>query len=171
MMAFVVAMANDQVIGIANRMPWNLPNDLKHFRQLTWGHPVVMGRKTFQSIGKPLKGRENIVITRDAAFEAEGVTVIHDFQEVKRRAATETIFIIGGSEIYQQLLFDAEKMYITRIQFDFEGDAYFPAFDASAWRLVRSVEGQVDDLNNYPHAFEEWTRVKEERILDDRIVD
>ena len=166
MMVLIVAMAENRVIGIGNRLPWHLPADLKHFRTLTWGHPIVMGRKTFESIGKPLPGRENIVLTRDPSYVVDGVTVCTDLNQMIRRAAEETLYIIGGSELYSQCLTNADRIHITRIDQSFEGDAYFPQLDEMSWKLIKRVDGIVDVTNTLPHAFEEWARVREETYID-----
>ena len=162
MITMIVAMGTNRVIGMDNRMPWHLPADLKYFRQATWGHPVVMGRKTFQSIGKALPGRENIVLTRDRNLQLDGATIVHDMQDIIKRAANEQLFIIGGSEIYAQFLAQAERLLITQVAVETEGDAYFPVFDKEHWRLIKRTEGSADSQNPFHFAFEEWTRVREE---------
>ncbi len=166
MMVMIVAMAENGVIGNENRLPWHLPADLKHFRTLTWGHPIVMGRKTYESIGKPLPGRENIVLTRDPSFSVEGVMVCHDLNQIIRRTAEETLYIIGGSELYAQCLVSADRIHITRIGQSFEGDAFFPHMDDSTWKLLKRTDGVVDASNTLPHTFEEWARVREEAYID-----
>lgn len=117
-------------------MPWHLPEDLKHFKELTMGRTVVMGRKTFESIGKPLPGRTNVVVTRQQDFETQGVQVVHSLAEAV--AKYPDAFIIGGAEVYRQALPLADELYITRIEADYEGDTKFPEFDPADWKLVSS---------------------------------
>ncbi|MDO8643795.1 MAG: dihydrofolate reductase, partial [bacterium] len=122
MISIIAAVAKNRIIGKNNQLPWHLPEDLKHFKEITMGHPILMGRKTFESIGHPLPGRENIVLTRDRSWKAEGVTVIHDFEAIlKQRVATEENFVIGGSKIYELALPYAQKLYLTLINKEFEG--------------------------------------------------
>lgn len=138
---FVAAVAENGVIGRGNAMPWRLPSDLKHFRRLTLGRPVLMGRKTFESIGKPLSGRTNIVITRDPQLCIGGVVVVHDLAaglgaargDALRRGVDE-IMVIGGGDIFRELMPQAHRLEITRVQASPEGDAFFPEIDPAAWR-------------------------------------
>ncbi len=132
----IVAIARNGVIGCEGRMPWHLPEDLKHFKELTMGRTVVMGRKTFESIGKPLPGRTNVVVTRQQDFETQGVQVVHSLAEAV--AKYPDAFIIGGAEVYRQALPLADELYITRIEADYEGDTKFPEFDPADWKLVSS---------------------------------
>ena len=150
--ALIAAVARNGVIGRDNQMPWRLPGELQYFKQVTLGKPVVMGRKTFQSIGRPLPGRSNIVITRDRDFRADGVTVAHDLDEALsladtiavRDAATE-IMVIGGGDIYRQALPRAAVLYLTEVLADIEGDAWFPEVAWSQWHREqqRDVEGEL----------------------------
>lgn len=139
--ALVVAVARNGVIGRAGRLPWSLPSDLKRFRQITMGHPCLMGRKTFESIGKPLKGRDNIVISRRGMPPVEGVVVVPDLDaalvEGKARAVTrgvEEIMVIGGGDIYRQTLPLASRLYLTQVEMDVDGDTVFPPLDPGHWR-------------------------------------
>jgi dihydrofolate reductase len=135
----VVAVAANGVIGKDGAMPWHLPADLRHFKRLTTGKPVLMGRKTFQSIGKPLPGRHNIVLTRDTAWAADGVTVVPNLAEaiaaagLDPRARAGEIMVIGGAEIYKQALPIATRVELTRIHIQPEGDTFFPALDPALW--------------------------------------
>ncbi len=140
-LALVVAVADNGVIGREGRLPWRLPSDLKQFRRLTMGKPLIMGRKTFQSIGKPLDGRDNIVVTRDPAFAAEGVLVARSFEEAVALARTcaeargaDEIAVIGGAQIYAAALPAADRIYLTQVHGAFEGDTVFPALDRAAWQ-------------------------------------
>lgn len=142
----IAALGRNRLIGKDNRMPWHLSEDLKRFKALTLGHPVVMGRKTFQSIGIRLPGRDNIVITRSHAFAAPGCRVVHSLAEALSVAqGAAEVFVIGGAEIYALALPLADRLQLTEFDVELEGDAYFPNFDRSAWREVwresRSTEG------------------------------
>lgn len=139
--SIIAAVGPDRIIGRGGGLPWRLPEDLKRFKALTTGHPVVMGRKTWNEIKKPLPGRTNVVITRDTAFRAEGATVTSSFEEALRAAraapGAEEIFVVGGGEIYAQALGVADRMYLTHVEAAAEGDTRFPEWDASAFRLVK----------------------------------
>jgi len=130
MIALVVAMAENNVIGKNNQLIWHLPADLKHFKNLTTGHPIIMGRKTFESIGKPLPSRTNIVITRQEDFKPEGVLVAHSLNEglMLAQQLDANIFVIGGAEIYKQAMFLADTIYLTEVHHEFEGDTFFPEY-------------------------------------------
>jgi dihydrofolate reductase len=139
--ALVVAAGENGVIGNGGKLPWRLPGDLRQFRRLTLGKPVVMGRRTFQSIGKPLDGRDNIVVTRDRSFHPSGVLVAHTVPEaleqacqLARQRGVDEVCIIGGAEIYQATLDDADRVYLTRVLASPEGDTYFPPLDPQVWR-------------------------------------
>ena len=131
----IAALAANRVIGNDNALPWRLSADLKRFKALTMGHPIVMGRKTYQSIGKPLPGRRNLVITRNREFEAAGCDVVHSLESalIACRGAGD-IFVIGGAELYRESLAQAHSLELTEIHADFEGDAWFPEFARSDWR-------------------------------------
>lgn len=138
--AMIAAMANNRVIGKDNKMPWHLPEDLKHFKAMTLGKPVVMGRKTFESIGRPLPGRHNIVISRQADLVIEGVTSVTSFDAVKQAAGEcEELVIMGGGQLYRELLPQADILYLTQINLDVEGDTYFPEWDARDWQETESL--------------------------------
>ena len=133
--ALIVAMAQNRTIGVNNTLPWRCPEDLKHFKTLTMGHHMIMGRKTFDSIGKPLPGRTTVVVTRDRELQIEGCLIAHSLSEAIAVCANDSeIFIVGGAEIYQQAMALVDTMYITEIQQNVTGDAHFPEFDASVWR-------------------------------------
>jgi dihydrofolate reductase len=158
MISFVLAMSENRVIGINNTLPWHLPADLKYFRQLTMGHPVVMGRKTFESIGKPLPGRENIILTRKEEYQASGCRVVHSTESMSGLDQGE-IFVIGGAEIFKEMLPYADRLYITMIHGSFEGDTFFPEIDSSQWRLASEQKGTVDEKNVYEHEFLLYERI------------
>lgn len=131
----VAAVAANGVIGARGRLPWHLPEDLKHFKALTLGHPVIMGRKTWESLGRPLPGRENIVVTRSAGYEAPGASVAASLEAALALCAGEPVaFVIGGSELYAAALPIADGLVLTEIHRDYDGDARFPAFDRKHWR-------------------------------------
>ena len=125
----VVAMAADRAIGLNNTMPWHLPGDLKLFKRLTMGHPILMGRKTWQSLGRPLPGRQNIVLTRDTAFEAPGATVIHDITNLQElELQSPEVMVIGGAQIYELMLPHMSALYVSEVQGEWPADTYFPPF-------------------------------------------
>jgi dihydrofolate reductase len=150
--SIIVAMAANRVIGHENRLPWHLPADLQHFKQITMGKPIVMGRKTFESIGRPLPGRTNIVITRNENYSAGGCVVVHSLNEAMRAAGdSEEVMVIGGAEFYRQVLPYAGTLYLTCVEGEFEGDAYFPELADDEWREVASEAHAADEKN--PHAY------------------
>lgn len=153
MLSIIVAAAENGAIGNQNQLIWKLPADLKNFREITSGKSVIMGRKTFESIGRPLPNRRNIVITRQADYAPEGVEVEHSLEEAIRQTAAEPeAFVIGGAELYRQALPLAQKIYLTRIHENFEGDAFFPELGPE-WKEMSRKEGIVDEKNIYPHTF------------------
>ena len=152
--SLIAAMGRGRVIGIENRLPWRLPADMKHFRALTMGKPVLMGRKTFESIGKPLAGRTNIVVSQDPHFHPEGVTVARSIPEALSAAEDkDEIMVIGGASFYAQLLPRAQRLYITEINHDFPGDAFFPAWMPEEWREIARDDHAADGDNIYPYSF------------------
>lgn len=159
--SLIVAAAQNGAIGRDGRMPWHLPNDLRHFKNLTWGMPIIMGRKTFESLGKPLPGRQHIVITRQSGFQPLGVVVVSSPEQALSVAAAQEVnevMIIGGGEIYKLFLERATRIYLTRIHDSFEGDTFFPAIDFTDWTLTSSLHQPADANNPVDHAFEQWDR-------------
>jgi len=155
--SLVVAMAHDNIIGRDNGLPWGrLPEDLKHFKSVTMGKPVLMGRKTFDSIGKPLPGRTNFVLTRDKSWKADGVVVVHSLDAALKGDALSGI---GGAEIYRLLLPLANRIYLTRIDADLEGDTVFPPIDYSKWMQTQVRDFAADDRNPYNMTFVTLERV------------
>ncbi len=147
-------MGRGRVIGIGNKLPWRLPADMKHFRALTMGKAVLMGRKTFESIGKPLAGRTNIVVTQDHRFCPQGVRVAHSIDEALALASDEEeIMVIGGASFYAQLLPRAQRLYLTEIHQDFAGDAFFPAWQADEWLETARHDHAPDGDNPYSYSF------------------
>ncbi|GIU40612.1 dihydrofolate reductase [Shewanella sairae] len=143
--AMIAAMANNRVIGKDNQMPWHLPEDLRHFKAMTLGKPVVMGRKTYESIGRPLPGRHNIVISRQADLLIDGVTTVTSFESAKQAAGEcEELVVMGGGQLYEMLLPQADILYLTEIALDVEGDTYFPEWNDGTWQQV-SVDVAKND--------------------------
>lgn len=152
--SIVAAIAKNRVIGKNNRLPWRLPRDMQHFREVTTGKPVIMGRKTFESIGKALPGRKNIILTRDSNFRAEGCVVVHSVEEALAAVeGTQEIMVIGGAEIYKAFLPRVERMYLTEIHADFEGDTFFPEYDPSEWQETERQDFPADEKNPYRYSF------------------
>ena len=153
MISMIWAMGKDNALGCRNRMPWYLPADFAYFKKVTLGKPVIMGRKTFESIGKPLPGRKNIIITRNQSFKCEGCTIVDSIEKAKEYTLDVEAFIIGGAEIYKAFLPSADKLYVTLIDEEFEADAYFPEIDYSQWELISSETGPKDEKNPYNYKF------------------
>jgi dihydrofolate reductase len=152
--AIVVAMAENRVIGCDNRLPWHLPADLRHFKQLTLGKPVLMGRRTHESIGRPLPERTNIVVTRDRTYSAPGCIVAHSLESALEAAAGwAEVMVIGGTELYRQLLPRADHIYLTLVHARFEGDALFPELEAGEWRELERTDFPPDERNPWPYSF------------------
>lgn len=139
--SIIAAMGRNGVIGVGNALPWRLPEDLKRFKARTMGHTLVMGRKTYQSIGRALPGRTIIVVTRNRDWSAEGVKVAHSVDDALAMAGDDEVFIAGGSEIYHQLLERADRMYLTHVDDAPDGDAHFPTLDWSQWKQTASEKG------------------------------
>jgi dihydrofolate reductase len=157
--SIIVAMSVNRVIGRAGHMPWRLPADLRRFKALTTGHAVIMGRRTFDSVGRPLPDRRNIVITRDRDYWPEGVIVAHDLDEALSRAGDdEEAFIAGGGEIYRLAMPRADRMYVTIVHATIEGDTYFPEFDESEWELVSDERCEPDERHAHPYSFRVYER-------------
>ncbi len=152
--SLIAAMSKNNVIGLNNQMPWHLPADLKHFKALTLGKPVIMGRKTYDSIGKALPLRRNIVITRQANLQLNDADVMHSLDEALNTLSTETeIMIIGGGEIFKQAMPIATRMYLTYIEQHFDGDALFPKWNGDDWQLKAKESHPSDERNPYPYTF------------------
>ena len=143
-LSIIVAMAKNRTIGVHNTLPWRCPEDLKHFKALTMGHHMIMGRKTFDSIGKPLPGRTTVVVSRNPGLSIAGCLVAHSLEQaIAACAGDDEIFVVGGAELYAQAMPLVDTLYITEIQQDVEGDAHFPAFDKTIWKeTAREVRSQ-----------------------------
>lgn len=158
MLSIIVAVAENGVIGDKNALLWHISEDLKHFKALTTGHPVIMGRKTFESLSRPLPNRENVVLTRQA-LEIPGCRVVHSLDEaVALFPRDEELFVIGGAEIYAEALPHAARFYLTRVCHAYEGDTRFPAWNAAEWRLVASEAFERGAVYPYPFVFETYER-------------
>jgi len=145
--SIIAALAANRVIGIANRLPWRLPADLQHFKRLTLGHHILMGRKTWESLPGKLPGRPHVVITRDPAYRAEGALIAHTLEEALTLCGDDNeIFFIGGENLYRQALALADRLYLTEIRQDFAGDAWFPEFERGVWRETERYREATDDL-------------------------
>jgi dihydrofolate reductase len=171
--ALIVAAASNNVIGRDNQLPWHLPQDLKYFKAKTLGKPVIMGRKTYESIGRPLPGRPNIVVTRNQAWSAEGVSVVTSLADALVLARQlmahqdeqlQEAMVIGGAEIYRSALPLADRIYLTRIELQVDGDAYFPSLNQQEWRETSRLPGEEDGA--VPHSFLVYERVVQETLAN-----
>ena len=163
--ALVVAVSQNNVIGRNNQLPWHLPEDLQYFKSVTMGKPILMGRKTFDSIGRPLPGRKNIVITRDLEWDAEGVEVVYSVDDALAAGAdacavanSDEIMIIGGAQIYRDCLPIADRLYLTRVEAEIEGDAFFPDIDTKQWQKI--AEKTPKEIDKYSYCFQVLERTQ-----------
>ncbi|AZZ90521.1 dihydrofolate reductase [Hahella sp. KA22] len=155
-LSIVVARAENGAIGVENTLPWRLSNDLQYFKRVTMGKPIIMGRKTFDSIGRPLPGRTNIVVTRNKDWRHDGVSVAHSLDEavsLAGREQTDEVMLIGGAELYRQGLAAAQRVYLTEVKTSVQGDAFFPELDPADWRETSRDSHPADEKNQYPHDF------------------
>lgn len=159
-LSIIVAQAQNRVIGINNNLPWHLPEDLRYFKQVTMGKPIIMGRKTFDSIGRPLPGRTNIVITRDGSYQPEGVKVVNSLEAARELAESictidgcDEAMVIGGAQIYEQALSLADRLYLTQVHADVNGDAWFPAFHPGDWMEMGRDDFTASGHNPYDYSF------------------
>ncbi len=158
-LSMIVAHADNRVIGKDNDMPWYLPADLAYFKKTTLGKPIIMGRKTYESIGRPLPGRKNIVISRDDEYRAEGVEVVGSVEAALALVSdVEEVMVIGGGAIYKHCLPAAQRLYITHIDANIVGDTYFPKYDLNEWQLAVSEVKAADEKNNYQLRFNVYER-------------
>ena len=154
--ALIVAVSQNNVIGRDNELPWHLPEDLQYFKSVTMGKPILMGRKTYDSIGRPLPGRTNIVITRDPGWAAEGVVVVNSLEdaisagaEACKAADSDEVMVIGGAQIYRDCLPIAEKLYLTKVEAEVDGDAFFPKIDMDQWHKISEKAPKAVDKHPY----------------------
>lgn len=159
-LAIVVAISENNAIGKNNQLLWHLPADLKHFKEITTGHTIIMGRKTYDSIGKPLPNRRSIVITRNTALAIEGVDMVTSVNEaIELCKHDEEAFIIGGAEIYQQALAFTTRIYLTRVHQSYDADAFFPELNPNTWKEINSVSYPADEKNNVAYTFSTLDRL------------
>jgi len=159
--SLIVAMGENRVIGVDNRMPWHLSADLKRFRAITLGKPILMGRRTHESIGKPLPGRANIVLTRDPTYRSEGCIVVHHRDEAMRAAGdAPELMVIGGAGLYQEFLPVADRLYLTLVHQTFAGDTFFPTIDWAEWHEVSRGEIQQDEQSGLSYCFVDLEKVR-----------
>jgi dihydrofolate reductase len=161
--SLIAALSTNNVIGRDNDLPWGrLSTDLKRLKALTMGHHMIMGRKTYDSVGRPLPGRTNVVVTRRTDFAPDGVVVVHSLEDaiqVAEKAGDDEAFIAGGAEIFEQSMHRADRMYLTRVHAELEGDTFFPEFDdVSEWHLVDAEHFEADDKNALPFSFLTYER-------------
>jgi len=163
--SFIFAMDIQQAIGLNNDMPWRLPADQAYFKKTTLEHAVIMGRKTYESMGnKPLSGRTNVILTRNPDFAAEGCVIEHSIEAVQVRFPEEEVFVIGGADIFQLFMPVVDRMYITLIEHEFAADTFFPDFDIEEWELVSSKEGVTNEKNPYTFSFLVYDKLKKESL-------
>ncbi|PUU87901.1 MULTISPECIES: dihydrofolate reductase [Halanaerobium] len=167
-LSIIAAMDQNQLIGEQGKIPWKLPADLKYFKEITMGAPVIMGRKTFKSIGFPLPGRKNIILTRNKDYTAEGCEVVHSKKEILNEflKKKEEAFIIGGAEIYKQFLKYSDKLYLTIIEHQFSGDTYFPEVDWQKWYKVSEKKGTTESDNPYSYSYHIFQRKNQKSRSD-----
>ena len=152
--SIIAALSTNRVIGRDNALPWRLPADLQHFKTITMGKPVIMGRRTFESIGRPLPGRINVVVTTNAAFQVDGCHVVQSIEQaLELTQEHDEIMVIGGASFYQQMLPHAVRMYLTLVHAVIDGDAYFPDYDESDWHISERQDFPADDRNQYDYSF------------------
>ncbi len=169
-LSMIAAMGKDRVIGKDNDMPWHLPADLQHFKKTTLGSPIIMGRKTYDSIGRPLPGRLNIILSRNAKLEIEGCTVVNSLGDALALAAESNaaeVFITGGAHLYNKFLDEADRLYLTLIDESFEGDTYFPDYTQLSWSEVERENHLADDKNPHNYSFVTLERNRTETKSDD----
>ena len=163
--ALMVAMSRNRVIGRNNALPWYLPEDLRYFKQVTYGKPIIMGRKTQESIGRPLPGRQNLVVTRDPEWQREGVTVVHSLGEALARAEAQAfidgadeVVVIGGSQIYAEAMPLADRLYMTEVHAEVEGDTFFPEVDWDQWHETSREDLPASENNPFPYSLVTYDR-------------
>ena len=153
MISLIAAMDLNGVIGNDNKLPWRLPADLAYFKKVTTGHTIIMGRKTFESIGKPLPNRKSVILTTDQELQAEGCAVVHSVPEALKFNEDEEVFVIGGAKVFAEFIPYAERLYITLIEEFFEGDTFFPEIDHICWQRISQTKGDRDERNPFEYYF------------------
>ena len=160
-LSLIVAISNNNCIGKANELLWKIPADMRHFKETTTGHAIIMGKKTYLSIGRALPNRRNIVITRDPLFSAEGVEVFHSIEDVVSlfKNTPEEAFVIGGGEIYAQFLPHVQKLYVTHVDGNFPGDTFFPHIESTTWKQTNCISVLPNESSSYPLDFATYERI------------
>lgn len=161
MISLIAAIGKNNELGKEQKLLWAMPADMKHFRETTSGHPIVMGRKTFESIGRALPNRRNVVITRDINYKADGIEIAHSLEEALKlfENSNEEVFIIGGGELYKQAIEKADKLYITRVDCETpDADTYFPEIDLNIWQETSKEDHASDEKNPFPYSFVEYIK-------------
>lgn len=158
--AAIVALSENRAIGIDNKLPWHLPADLRHFKEVTLGKPIIMGRKTYESIGRPLPGRKNIIVTRDKTFSAAGCDIVHSLSDAIQAASdAEEIFIIGGAQLFAEAMPLVQRLYLTVIHENFKGDTFFPSLNNNEWHETHHEDHEPDEKNIYRYSFITMQRI------------
>jgi dihydrofolate reductase len=161
MLSIIVAVSENNVVGRDNQLPWKLSADLKRLKMLTMKHHIIMGRKTWESLGKPLPGRTNVVITRDKNYRAEGAVVVHSLEEaLKISASDDEAFIFGGGQIFRNAIHLVDKIYMTRVHTQAKGDAFFPELTEGEWKEISREDFKADEKNQFDYSFVDLVRVK-----------
>ena len=159
--SLIVAASANNVIGKNGKLPWNLPNDMRFFKNTTWAMPIIMGRKTYEDVNKPLPGRINVVITRNKDWKAEDTITASDVQDAIQKASTANcneVFIIGGGEVFKQSMELADRIYLTRVHTTIDGDAFFPVIDDTKWDLVFNEDFPADEKHAFAYSFQTWEK-------------
>ena len=161
-LTLVVAASRNNAIGKDNQLLWRLPNDMRYFKNVTWGMPVLMGRKTFESLGKALPGRKNMVLTRQNKWKANDVVVVKDIDDaifLTKEMDVKELMVIGGGEIFKAVFEKANRIHLTRVDGEFEADAFFPAVDPASWNLVSKSDHEADSHHAYNYSFQVWEKI------------
>ncbi len=159
-LSLIEAIGENRELGHHGKLPWHLPADFQRFKAMTRGHTVIMGRKTYESIGRPLPERTNIVITRDQSYMAPGCIVVHSFDEALAKAQGDEVFVIGGAQVYAEAMPRADRLYITHVQGSFEADTFFPEIPMSEWKVMQQEEVPADEKNNYATTFVMYEKIR-----------
>lgn len=162
MITIIAAIGKNNELGKDNQLLWHLPNDLKHFKNLTTGHSIIMGRKTYESIGRPLPNRTNIVVSRKENWFEEGILIVPSLKEAIKHAKkiNENIYIIGGANIYEQTIDLADRLDITQVDFSADADVFFPKIDKKVWRKIDEIAHQKDEKHEFDYTFQTWERIQ-----------
>jgi len=171
-LSMIAAMGKNRAIGLDNKMPWHLPADLQWFKKTTLGSPIIMGRKTYESIGFALPGRLNIILSRNTNLEIEGCTVVNSLEAAMVVAeGADEVFITGGAHLYDKFLEDADTLYLTLIDQEFEGDTFFPDYTIYEWKEIRRIDNSADEKNPYPYSFVTLERIRPDTENPESLVD